>query len=101
MKLLLQDIFNYDVDSDEEWIDEPGESLSGDDVSIDIFCIWTFSLTHFYYLVLQELQSLCKIFWKNGTNSMWKPPSPTASVVGYASACKQLKVNIASKGEGN
>ena len=29
---------------------------------------------------------------------MWKPSSPTASVVGYASAHKQLKVNIASRG---
>ena len=30
--LRLQEIFNYDIDSDEEWIDEPGENLS-DDVS--------------------------------------------------------------------
>ena len=47
MKLLLQDIFNYDVDSDEEWIDEPGESLSGDDVSIDIFLYLNFFINPF------------------------------------------------------
>ena len=29
------------------------------------------------------------------------PLPPTAIVVGYASACEQLKVNIASRGEGN
>ena len=47
MKLLLQDIFNYDADSDEEWIDEPGESLSGDDVSIDIFLYLNFFINPF------------------------------------------------------
>ena len=31
---------------------------------------------------------------------MWKPPSPTASVLGYASTRKQLKVNITSRGGG-
>ena len=30
-----------------------------------------------------------------------KPPSPTASVVGYASARKQFKVNIELRREGN
>ena len=35
----VQDTFNYDVDSDEEWIDEPGENLS-DDVSMAHCFIW-------------------------------------------------------------
>ena len=31
---------------------------------------------------------------------MWNPPSPTASVLGYASTGKQLKDNITSRGGG-
>ena len=31
---------------------------------------------------------------------MWNPPSPTASVLGYASTRKQLKDNITSRGGG-
>lgn len=34
--LYSQDVFNYEIDSDEEWIDEPGEDCS-DNVCTLIF----------------------------------------------------------------
>lgn len=29
--MVVQEFFEYDIDSDEEWVEEPGESLHGSD----------------------------------------------------------------------
>ena len=72
-KLRLQEIFNYNVDSDEEWIDEPGESLSGDDVSN-----WHFLISR------QNIQEWTEWnFWKTAFKFFFGPFLNTLSHVNF------------------